>query len=150
MKFFGGVRVEFRKKMRAIVMQLRQSLEMDQRSFGKRLGKSAGAVQGWEREVAGTFPDFDSLAAIAELRGQLPEELVAELYERTYAPTGDRTWAEIGASLTDEEFEELFQGVDDLTLHRRLVLISQILQDRYQSRQNDDESVHPLRAIEKS
>lgn len=118
--------------MRAIVTQLRQDLGLDQRSFGKRLGKSAGAVQGWEREAAGTFPDFDSLAAIAELRGQLPEELVAELYGRTYAPTGDRTWADLGETLTDAEFEALHEYLDATEIATRLALLSQILCKRCQ------------------
>lgn len=128
--------MDFRKKMRAIVLRLRQELELDQRSFGKKLGKSPGAVQGWEREAATTFPDFDSLAAIAELRGQLPEELVAELYDRTYAPTGDRTWAEIGATMSDRDYEELHSSLPTEELVRKAGILNKILQHRFPNSEN--------------
>lgn len=53
---------------------------MNQRDFGTKLDVSQATVVGWERGQ--NIPTLENLAKLATLRGQLPEELLAELYGR--------------------------------------------------------------------
>jgi transcriptional regulator with XRE-family HTH domain len=102
------------------------------------VGVSKDAIGAWENMKRLPTPEYAEL--LATYLGLHVVEFWAKIYGYPLraAEEGDRTWAEIGATISDEEFAELFQNVDDLTLHRRLVIISQILQDRCQSRQNGD------------
>jgi len=56
--------------------------DLNQRDFGAKLEVSQAAIAAWERGQS--VPNLDNLAKLAALRGQLPEELLAELYGRTY------------------------------------------------------------------
>lgn len=52
-----------------------------QREFAELLGLSQSTIHNWEN--AKNAPDIDGLEKIARIRGQLPEELLTELYGRT-------------------------------------------------------------------
>lgn len=56
---------------------------MNQRDFGEKLDVSQSTVVGWEK--GSNIPTLENLAKLATLRGQLPEELLADLYGRTWA-----------------------------------------------------------------
>jgi len=56
--------------------------DLNQRDFGAKLEVSQATIAAWERGQS--VPNLDNLAKLAALRGQLPEELLAELYGRTY------------------------------------------------------------------
>ena len=109
---------------------------VSQRKAAEELGVSQGTIGDWLNKKR--LPTDEYARRLATYLGLHVVEFWAKIYSYPLraAEEGDRTWAEIGASLSDEEFAELFQNVDDLTLHRRLVLISQILQDRFHDRQN--------------
>ena len=51
-----------------------------QREFSELLGVSQSTVHNWEN--AKNAPDLDGLEKIARIRGQLPEELLTEIYGR--------------------------------------------------------------------
>jgi len=51
-----------------------------QREFSELLGVSQSTVHNWEK--AKNAPDLDGLEKIARIRGQLPEELLTEIYGR--------------------------------------------------------------------
>ncbi len=51
-----------------------------QREFAELLGVSQSTIHNWEN--AKNSPDLDGLEKIARIRGQLPEELLTELYAR--------------------------------------------------------------------
>lgn len=51
-----------------------------QREFAELLGVSQSTIHNWEN--AKNSPDLDGLERIARIRGQLPEELLTELYKR--------------------------------------------------------------------
>lgn len=51
-----------------------------QREFAELLGVSQSTIHNWEK--AKNAPDLDGLEKIAKIRGQLPEELLMELYAR--------------------------------------------------------------------
>jgi transcriptional regulator with XRE-family HTH domain len=71
---------DFRQRLALIVTQTRG--DMNQRDFGAKLEVSQATVVGWERGQ--NIPTLENLAKLAALRGQLPEELLAELHGRTY------------------------------------------------------------------
>lgn len=68
---------KFRDRFAQVIVELRGN--EPQRSFCQRLGISQASVSAWER---GSLPTIDSFVKIATLRGQYPEELMAELYNR--------------------------------------------------------------------
>ena len=70
---------DFRQRLAHIVTQARG--DMSQRDFGDKLEIAPGTIVGWERGQ--TIPNLENLAKLADLRGQFPEELLAELYGRT-------------------------------------------------------------------
>lgn len=70
---------DFRQRLALVVIQTRG--DMNQRDFGAKLEVSQATVVGWERGQS--IPTLDNLAKLATLRGQLPEEFLAELYGRT-------------------------------------------------------------------
>lgn len=79
----------FRQRLADIVTQARG--DMNQRDFGEKLDVSQSAVVGWEKGTS--VPNLENLAKLAALRGQLPEELLAELYGRVWTsdyPLEDR------------------------------------------------------------
>ena len=51
-----------------------------QREFAELLGVSQSTIHNWEN--AKNAPDIDGLEKIARIRGQLPEELLTEIYGR--------------------------------------------------------------------
>ena len=51
-----------------------------QREFSELLGVAQSTVHNWEN--AKNAPDLDGLEKIARIRGQLPEELLTEIYGR--------------------------------------------------------------------
>lgn len=51
-----------------------------QRDFAELIGCSQSAVTNWER--ARNLPDLEGLEKLAKIRGQLPEQFLAELYGR--------------------------------------------------------------------
>lgn len=55
--------------------------ERSQREFAEMLGISQSTVFNWEN--AKNSPDIDGIEKIARIRGQLPEELLAAIYDRT-------------------------------------------------------------------
>jgi transcriptional regulator with XRE-family HTH domain len=69
---------QFRQRFAHIVITARGHL--NQREFGEQIDVSQSTVVGWER--GNTIPNLENLAKLATLRGQLPEELLAELYGR--------------------------------------------------------------------
>jgi transcriptional regulator with XRE-family HTH domain len=54
--------------------------QRSQREFAELLGVSQSTVHNWEN--AKNAPDLDGLEKIARIRGQLPEELLTEIYGR--------------------------------------------------------------------
>jgi transcriptional regulator with XRE-family HTH domain len=70
----------FRKRLSDVISEIRGDLS--QRDFAEKLGVAQSSVQGWEK--GSNIPNLENLAKIASLRGQLPEELLAELYGRQY------------------------------------------------------------------
>jgi len=68
---------KFRDRFAQVIVELRGN--EPQRSFCQRLGISQASVSAWER---GSLPTIDSFVKIATLRGQYPEEFMAELYNR--------------------------------------------------------------------
>jgi transcriptional regulator with XRE-family HTH domain len=71
---------KFRERLAEIVIQVRG--EISQRDFAEQIGVSYSAIQSWEGKKH--LPSFENLEKIAELRGKLPEELLAELYGRSF------------------------------------------------------------------
>jgi transcriptional regulator with XRE-family HTH domain len=69
----------FRKNLARVVIEARG--DSNQREFGEKLGISQSTVAGWEQ--GNNIPNLENLIKIARLRGQLPEELLAELFGRT-------------------------------------------------------------------
>ncbi|HEY9877922.1 MAG TPA: helix-turn-helix transcriptional regulator [Leptolyngbyaceae cyanobacterium] len=57
--------------------------QRSQREFAELLKVSQSTIHNWEN--AKNSPDLDGLEKIARIRGQLPEELIAELYDRKAA-----------------------------------------------------------------
>jgi hypothetical protein len=60
--------------------------------FSQPLGISQASVSAWEW---GSLPTIDSFVKIATLRGQYPEEFMAELYDRNPTDVGIVDRAEI-------------------------------------------------------
>lgn len=112
--------------IRAEIFRLLQCEGWTERTLAAALDKSQGALQGWTREVRPTKPGLDVLEGIASIKGIPVEQFVAELYGRAYAPTGDRTWAEIGAALSDQEFKELHKNLDATQLTRRIQILADL------------------------
>jgi len=63
-----------------IVKAARSGYGYSQSEFGKFLGFSQSTINNWEN--AKTVPDIEGIEKIAKLRGQFPEELLAEIYNR--------------------------------------------------------------------
>ncbi len=70
---------DFRQRLSVVVNQARG--DMNQRDFGAKLAVSQATVVGWERGQ--NIPTLENLFKLAALRGQLPEELLAELCGRS-------------------------------------------------------------------
>ena len=106
--------MEPRERLRSIIVALRKSKGMSQRALADSLGLSPGAVQGWERTGKPTFPDLDSLIALATLRGQTLEELIAEVCGRSFVPTQGKSWAELGREAIADQaiLRELLSELD--------------------------------------
>jgi transcriptional regulator with XRE-family HTH domain len=81
---------KFRDRFAQVILELRGN--EPQRSFSQRLGISQASVSAWER---GSLPTIDSFVKIATLRGQYPEEFMAELYDRNPTDVGIVDRAEI-------------------------------------------------------
>lgn len=81
---------KFRDRFAQVILELRGS--EPQRSFCQRLGISQASVSAWER---GSLPTIESFVKIATLRGQYPEEFMAELYNRNPAEVAIVDRAEI-------------------------------------------------------
>ena len=71
------VDAEVRNRFIKVLLELKGS--ESQRDFSERLGISQGALSYWNK---GNLPTLEMLAKIAAFRGQLPEQLLAELYGR--------------------------------------------------------------------
>lgn len=76
---FISVEQEALERFAEVVKETRG--ERSQREFGDLLGISQSTVFNWEN--AKNSPDIDGLEKIARIRGQLPEELLAAIYDRT-------------------------------------------------------------------
>ena len=81
---------KFRDRFAQVILELRGN--EPQRSFSQRLGISQASVSAWEW---GSLPTIDSFVKIATLRGQYPEEFMAELYDRNPTDVGIVDRAEI-------------------------------------------------------
>jgi len=68
------------EKFATIVKEIRVEQNLTQRQLASLLDASQGAIVSWERGE--TLPSPNNLEAIARIRGQLPEEFLAELYGR--------------------------------------------------------------------
>ena len=71
------VDAEVRNRFIKVLLELKGS--ESHRDFSERLGISQGALSYWNK---GNLPTLEMLAKIAAFRGQLPEQLLAELYGR--------------------------------------------------------------------
>ncbi len=71
------VDAEVRNRFIKVLSELKGS--ESQRDFAERLGISQGALSYWNK---GNLPTLEMLTKIAAFRGQLPEQLLAELYGR--------------------------------------------------------------------
>lgn len=79
-EFLGRLQVEddVLRRYAEVVKAVRGS--RSQRDFAELLGVSQSTVHNWEN--AKNAPDIDGLEKIARIRGQLPEELLTEIYGR--------------------------------------------------------------------
>ncbi len=71
------VDAKVRERFAKVIVEIRG--KESQRDFSERLGISQGALIYWKK---GNLPTLEMLAKIASFRGQLPEQLLAELYGR--------------------------------------------------------------------
>jgi len=71
-----SVDAEVLRRYADIVKELRG--ELSQKEFAKLLGVSQSTIHNWEN--AKNAPDLDGIEKIARIRGQLPQELLTELY----------------------------------------------------------------------
>ncbi len=105
---------DFRQRLALIVTQTRG--DMNQRDFGAKLEVSQATLVGWERGQ--TIPTLENLAKLATLRGQLPEELLAELYGRTCG--SDYPLEERVKIMTRAQLIELLTTLADQLKHKDL------------------------------
>lgn len=71
------VDAEVRERFAKVMVEIKG--KESQRDFCERLGISQGAFVYWKK---GNLPSLELLAKIAAFRGQLPEQLLAEVYGR--------------------------------------------------------------------
>jgi transcriptional regulator with XRE-family HTH domain len=71
------VDAEVRDRFAKVIVEIKG--KESQRDFCERLGISQGALVYWKK---GNLPGLEMLAKIAAFRGQLPEQLLAEVYGR--------------------------------------------------------------------
>ncbi|NJR71012.1 MAG: helix-turn-helix transcriptional regulator [Synechococcales cyanobacterium CRU_2_2] len=116
--------------------QVRQQGSVSQRAAASAVGVSKDAVGAWENMQRLPTPEYAE--RLAGYLGVHVVEFWAKIYSYPIKPAeeGDRTWPEIGATLTDAEFEELACGMPDDVLFFRVAQLSAIAARRFHSWQN--------------